>query len=367
MSAPTAPTELPLGQQAEADLAVSVLDVGHGNSAVVRDGSTCAVIDTAPGDIVQRELDRVGCEHIEHLIISHSDQDHAGGGPQILLDPARTVGTAWFNPDAKKNSRIWERLIRAVHTRYRHGGFGGHQMLHTETPQTLYCGRARLEICHPSFLMAGTGPTETSPIFGNLNTNTICIVVRVHLLEEPAVLLAADIDAVALKHIQENGHQLSAPVLVFPHHGGLPGRADPQSFAKDLTELVAPRLVIFSIRGGLRPANPNREIMAGVRLAAPDAHIACTQLSVHCHDEKQLVTDRHLTVLPAAGRKSGRSCAGSLTVTHAEAGLRFDPPLETHRSFVDGGTVANPLCRLPIPGPRKAPSNARRGDVADET
>ncbi|MEU3665169.1 ComEC/Rec2 family competence protein [Streptomyces virginiae] len=358
-------TELPLSRQPEADLAVTVLDVGHGNSAVVRDGSTCAVIDAAPGDIVQRELDRVGCKHIEHLIISHSDQDHAGGGPQILLDPLRTVGTAWFNTDAMKNTRIWERLIRAVHTRYRSGGFGGHQMLHTETSQTLHCGRARLEVCHPSFLMAATGPTETSPTFGKLATNTVSIVVRVHLEEEPAVLFAADMDAVALQHIQENGHQLSAPVLVFPHHGGLPGNADPQSFAKELTELVAPRLVIFSIRGGLRPANPNREIMEGVRLAAPDAHIACTQLSVHCHEESQLVTDRHLAVLPAAGRKSGRSCAGSVTVARVEAGLRFDPPLETHRSFVDGGSVTSPLCRLPIPGPRKASNSVGREKATD--
>ncbi|GAA5000356.1 ComEC/Rec2 family competence protein [Streptomyces hyderabadensis] len=367
MTDPMTPAEPPLGQQLEADLAVTVLDVGHGNSAVVRDGSTCAVIDAAPGDIVQRELDRVRCNHIEHLIISHSDKDHAGGGPQILLDPLRTVGIAWFNPDAKKNSQIWERLIRAVYTRYRRGGFGGHQMLHTETPQTLYCGRARLEVCHPSFLMAGTGPTEASPAFGKLDTNTVSIVVRVHLDEEPAVLLAADMDAVALKHIQQNGQQLSAPVLVFPHHGGLPGKADPRSFAKELTELVTPRLVIFSIRGGLRPANPHQEIMAGVRLAAPDAHIACTQLSVHCHEEKQLVSDRHLAVLPAAGRKSGRSCAGSVTVTRVETGLRFDPPLEAHRSFVDGGAVANPLCRLPVPGPRKAPDTVRQKEVPDRT
>ncbi|MFE9331059.1 ComEC/Rec2 family competence protein [Streptomyces sp. NPDC006925] len=366
MTDPTAPPDLPPSQSSESELAVSVLDVGHGNSAVVRDGTTCAVIDAAPGGIVQRELDRVGCEHIEHLVISHSDQDHAGGGPQILLDPLRTVGTAWFNPDAKKDSRIWARLLRAVFTRYRRGGFGGHQMLHTETSQTLYCGRARLEVCHPSFLMAGTGPTETSPDFGKLDTNTVSIVVRVHLDEKPAVLLAADMDAVALKHIQQNSHQLSAPVLVFPHHGGLPGKAEPRAFAEELTKLVVPQLVIFSIRGGLRPANPHQEIMAGVRSAAPDAHIACTQLSVHCHEDKRLVTDRHLAVLPAAGRKSGRSCAGSVKVTRVQSGLRFDPPLETHLSFVNGGTVANPQCRLPIPPPRKTPEKIDLEEATDE-
>lgn len=344
------PARLP--ESPSPDLSATILDVGHGNSAVVRDGDLSAVIDAAPGDIVLRELERIKAKRIEHLVISHSDQDHAGGGPRVLLDDARTIGIVWFNADAMKNTKIWRRLLMAVQTRVRRGGCDGHQMLHTEIPQTLRCGRARLEVCHPSILMAGTGPTADSEEFGKLDTNTLSIVIRVHLDEKAAVLLAADMDAKALAHIQDNGRDLRAPVLVFPHHGGLPGSGDPESFARTLTELVAPQLVIFSIRSGLRPANPHRGIVTGVRRGAPNAHIACTQLSVHCHDRDQLVSEGHLAVSPADGRKSGRACAGSIVIASTPQGLVIDPSVVKHRAFVDVG-VSTPLCRAILPLQRR--------------
>lgn len=342
-------------------LDVTVLDVGHGNSAVVRDGGRCAVIDAAPGDMVLAELERIKCTHIEHLVISHSDKDHAGGGPKLLLDDARTVGTVWFNTDSEKQSKIWHRLLRAVHTRMRRGGLGGHQMIHTETGQTLRCGRAMLEIHHPSILMAGTGPTGRLSEFGTLETNTLSVVVRVHLAGKAAVLLAADIDGVALQHIRENRHHLAAPVLVFPHHGGLPGGAAPQEFARTLTEMVQPEIVIFSIRSGQRPTNPNPSIMSGVREGAPRAHIACTQLSVHCHRQDSPVPNEHLGLRAASGRKSGRCCAGTITITHTPSGLVYDPPIEGHSRFV-ASFVDTPLCRAEATVP--AARAASEGPVA---
>ncbi|MFI1973654.1 ComEC/Rec2 family competence protein [Streptomyces wedmorensis] len=342
---------------AEGPLGVSILDVGHGNSAVVHDGRLCAVVDAAPGNTVLSELERLNCERIEHLIISHSDKDHAGGGPTLLLDDSRTIGTVWFNPDSVKQTEIWPRLLRAVHTRVRRGGLDGHQMIHTETGQVLKCGKARLEIHHPSILTSGIGPGGTTLEGDRLDANSLSVVVRVHLAEQPAVLLAADIDGAALRRIQEDGHDLAAPVLVFPHHGGLPGKSAPQAFAQELTELVGPELVVFSIRGGQRPSNPNPAIMSGVREGAPDAHIACTQLSVHCHASDALVPEHHLALRPASGRKSGRCCAGTITVAHTPDGLVFDPPLANHRGFV-ASFVTQPLCRSSstVPGPRQATS-----------
>lgn len=339
----------------DGSLGVSILDVGHGNSAVVHDGRQCAVVDAAPGNTVLAELERLACERIEHLVISHSDKDHAGGGPTLLLDDARTIGTVWFNPDSAKQTEIWPRLLRAVHTRKRRGGLDGHQMIHTETGQVLRCGQARLEIHHPSILLSGIGPGGLTEDGNRLDANSLSVVVRVHLADHPAVLLAADIDAAALRRIQQDGHKLTASVLVFPHHGGLPGSADPRVFARDLTELVEPDLVVFSIRGGQRPSNPNPAVMSGVREGAPEAHIACTQLSVHCHERDVLVPAHHLALLPAAGRKSGRCCAGTITVTHTPAGLVYDPPLANHLGFVTS-FVSQPLCRanVPVPSPRSA-------------
>lgn len=326
-------------------LGITILDVGHGNSAVIRDGKKCAVIDAAPGNVVPDELDRVECEHIEHLIISHSDRDHSGGGPGLILDDARTVGTVWFNPDGLKQTDIWERLLRAVYTRQRRGGLDSHQMIHTETGQTIRCGRARLEVRHPSILMAGSGPTTHTSAFGRLETNTLSVVIRVHLSDQPVALLAADMDGKALEHIQENGHELAAPVLVFPHHGGLPGNADPQEFASTLAALVKPELVIFSIKSVQRPANPNPRILSGVKAAVPGAHIACTQLSVHCHEQDTPAPSLHLAPRPAAGRKDGRCCAGTITITKTSNGLVYEPRLADHKSFVSS-FVNTPLCGI---------------------
>ncbi|WP_449060837.1 ComEC/Rec2 family competence protein [Planomonospora algeriensis] len=263
----TTPAITPNVTQSTSDdpLEITILDVGHGNSALVRDGKQCAVIDAEPGTMVIDELESIKCDHIEHLIFSHSDKDHAGGGPTLLLDPARTIGTVWFNVDSEKETKVWERLLYAVWTRQRKGGLGGHQLIHTEIDRTLTCGRARLEICHPSILMAGTGPKRTSS-FGRLSTNTVSVVIRVHLDKRPAALLAADMDRIALDHIRDNEWDLKAPVLVFPHHGGRPGRDDPLDFARLITRLVSPDLVIFSIKNAKRPANPHPQIVqAGPR------------------------------------------------------------------------------------------------------
>jgi len=335
-------------------LDITVLDVGHGNSALVRDGSKCAIIDAAPGPMVPDELDRSKCDHIEHLVISHSDRDHAGGGVRLLLDNARTVGTVWFNPDGQKRTDIWQRLLYAVQTRYRRGGLNGHQMIHTETGQAIRCGRAHLEVRHPSILMTGTGPTSHSAGFGRLDTNTLSVVIRVHLADTPVALLAADMDKTALEHIQDNKHDLTAPVLVFPHHGGLPGNADPYEFAHTLATLVQPELVIFSINSGQKPANPDPRIISGVRQAAPNAHIACTQLSIHCHNKGSSAPSEHLGPRPAAGRKTGRCCAGTISITRTADGLLYEPPIAGHKSFVTT-FVNTPLCqpktKLPTPRP----------------
>ncbi len=324
-------------------LDVTILDVGHGNSALVRDGDICAVIDAAPGSTVLDELEAIGCQHIEHLVISHSDKDHAGGGATLLLDDSRTIGTVWFNADGEKQSEIWQRLLRAVHTRYRRGGLAGQQSIHIESGQVLRCGRARLEVSHPSILMAGTGPTGRTSPYGKLTTNAVSVVIRVHLAEQPAVLLGADMDATSLQSIQELGSELRAPVLVFPHHGGLPGKSDPREFARTLSRLVEPDLVVFSIKSGLRPSNPDPRIVAGVREGAPDAHIACTQLSIHCHASDTPLPHNHLASRAAAGRRIGRCCAGTITVAYTADGLAYDPPLESHRKFVSA-FVGTPLC-----------------------
>lgn len=334
-------------------LGMTILDVGHGNSAVVHDGPLCAVIDAAPTNTLQAELERRKITKIVHLVLSHSDKDHAGGSPTLLLDDAYTVGTVWFNPDWSKGTAIWERVLRAVHLRQRNGGLDRHQMITTESGEVLRCGRARLEVVHPNLMMVGGGSGIRPDDHGPLDSNSMSVVIRIHLDEQPVALLAADVDAAGLAHIVDSGRELTAPVLVFPHHGGLPGNnRKTEEFANSLTQLVAPELVVFSIGSVLHPRNPNQEILAGVRSAAPGAHIACTQLSVQCHDKDLRVSDHHLAPRPASGRERGRCCAGTISVTADSGQLLFDPPLQNHRDFVLA-SVGSPLCHAVLPLPQQ--------------
>ncbi|GAA4945552.1 hypothetical protein GCM10023205_01510 [Yinghuangia aomiensis] len=341
-------TTSPSGARVPLDgLGVRLLDVGHGNSAVVWDGTVCSVVDVAPGDLVNEELRRLGCTRIEHLVISHSDKDHAGGAARLLLDDARTIGTIWYTADGHKRSETWQRMLRAVEFRLRTGGLDDQQNIHSGMKRRLHNGRAWLECVHPDVVMAGTGPTGRHPTAGTLTANTVSVVVKVHLDDVPAALLTADIDAIALAELERRDADLTAPVLVFPHHGGRPGRANPGEFAYRMTQLVAPKLIVFSIQGGGRASNPHPDVVAAVRRAAPDAHIACTQVSRHCHTRLEPLPAGHLSIGPAAGRERGRCCAGSLAITSGADGLVIDPPLPAHASFVDQH-VAAPLCRPAI-------------------
>ncbi|MFD6249154.1 hypothetical protein ACFWGG_28920, partial [Streptomyces roseolus] len=89
--------------------------------------------------------------------------------------------------------------------------------------------------------------------------------------------------------------------------------------------------------------------------AAPDAHIACTQLSAHCHEAgSPPPSEGHLSKAMARGRSASRCCAGSIVITRTENGFEYAPPLSRHGDFVlalvpGTGTGTLPLCRAGAP------------------
>ncbi|MGW0757229.1 ComEC/Rec2 family competence protein [Streptomyces sp. NPDC002814] len=339
-------------------LEVVVLDVGHGNCAVVRDDDHCVVIDAPPGTTLFDELERCGITSIDHLVLSHSDLDHMGSAVKLLWDTRFTIGTIWYNPDSTKQSRAWQNLARQAHLRYREGHLlNGQRNLNTaSTAELSFSNRVTIEVVHPDLEMATLGPSDTVTPLGKLTPNTLSAVLRISLEGEPAVLLPADIDALALRRMISLNENIAARVLVFPHHGGKAKTSDSRLFASSLCKAVQPDLVIFSMARGGRFSNPDPEMVSGVRSAAPNAHIACTQLSTHCHRETPLPgVQQHLNLHASAGSSAGSCCAGTVTVSHTPSGLQISPSLERHKQFID--LLERPICRasvieLPSPRPR---------------
>jgi beta-lactamase superfamily II metal-dependent hydrolase len=320
---------------------VILLDVGHGNCAIVRGGAATAVVDSPTGAMLLDTLRDLEIDTVETAIISHADKDHIAGILSLLTNDKIRVDRVYVNPDSQKNSRIWRDFRVAVAVAERKGTCTVVPSLSSTTPGQIEVGSARITVLCPSAALALTGVGGTTPGGQSVNANTLSGVLRIDAEDGAgSILLAADMDAVGLQEAIEAETSLEANILVFPHHGGLPGTADAEEFTDKLLQAVRPDTVVFS-NGRGRHDNPRLEIVNVVRDRG--CTIACTQLSERCQSQPVDAQD-YLEPLRASGRKMGLSCAGSMTFELQPEGHRPAEFAARHQLFISE-RVASPMCR----------------------
>ena len=101
---------------------LAVLDVGHGNSAVLVDRGGTVVFDAGPGSALLEFLVRAGINHVKALFLSHADRDHVAGLVAVLGAGTVRVDAVRVNSDAEKGSAIWDDLLFALEDARRRGG-----------------------------------------------------------------------------------------------------------------------------------------------------------------------------------------------------------------------------------------------------
>ncbi|QIK66835.1 MBL fold metallo-hydrolase [Nocardioides sp. HDW12B] len=332
--------------RAEDGMELIILDVGHGNTALIRSTSTI-VVDAAPRRTLLDELEREPVARIDHLLLSHSDNDHIGGAVAALSHAEFRVRNLWLNPDGEKDSDVWGDLIAFASALRKAGELRVVLSLNVGTSPIVRDDDLTVEVLHPSIELAARGPVRPAKA-GSLavSSNGASAVVKVSSAGRAIALLPGDANESALRSMLESEHDLKAAVLVFPHHGGRCD-GDEYRFAKLLTEVVRPDLVVFSLsRSGLR--NPLPEIVRGVREGAPDARIACTQLSSRCRPDDEYLNEAarhasHLSEHPAAGRQRSACCAGTVRVKVSGGNVDFSPSVAAHRAYIELA-AATPLC-----------------------
>jgi beta-lactamase superfamily II metal-dependent hydrolase len=325
-------------------LRVIILDVGHGNCAIAQDGEEVAIIDAPKTSVLPLCLEQQANPMVRHLILSHADEDHIGGALALLAHEDISVGELWINPNSQQYSKAFYDLLTTARDRFNTSELLVSTGLNVGAGDRLSFGRIKIEVLHPDILYAGIGQTGPGHPRARITSNGMSSVLKVSLADRPAVLLPGDMDAAAFGTVAASGLDLTAPVLVFPHHGGSAGRQNDQEFSASICEAVRPELIVFSI-GRRRYANPTPEVMAGIRTAAPEAHVACTQLSKHCSkvDLDPKLFDHVLADVPAAGAPSGLSCAGSVVIEPTVDGVSYRPLRATHLRFIQEH-VSTPLC-----------------------
>lgn len=318
---------------------LAVLDVGHGNSAVLFSGDDVAVFDTGTGSGLLEFLDQQGVTHVKTVFLSHADQDHVGGLVGLLAAETVTVERVVLNTDSSKESATWDDLLYELDARRR----AGETVLATSITagDSESFGAVTATTAAPSPYLAARGPGSRDRSGRRITSNSISAVIRLATAAGPIALLTGDLDLVGLEDLERAEDDVTAPILVFPHHGGGTRSADVPGYVTRLVERVQPRVVVFSI-GRRREGTPDPEIVRHLRQVAPEARIMCTQLSRFCAKSIPTFTATHLSPTFALGRSDRVCCGGTILVSLRDAN-EITPESDGHVAFIREA-AESPLC-----------------------
>lgn len=226
----------------DAGLAVTYLDVGQGDSAVIEASGKTIVIDTGrTGREVKSHIRYLGKRSIDALIITHSDSDHCGG--TSLLAESNMVREIWDN-----GLLTYPEGLSAISKR------------HFERGDVITWDRFALNILHPYkgfYTFSDSYPSEE-----NNNSLTARVTGK-----WSSFLFTADAAEEAEEDMLHLGRLLKSDVFKIPHHGSR------TSTTEGFLASVSPDIAVISV-GRQNPfGHPHHEILErlqGIRVYRTD-------------------------------------------------------------------------------------------------
>ncbi len=319
---------------------ISILDVGHGNSAVIRFQEQVVVIDAGPkSHVLLNFLEKNSIEHVDHVLISHADQDHIAGTMALLNN--FSIGQVYLNSDAQKKSAIWQDLIIILEEKDRLEDIDLSPSLY-EKANFIVEGELVIDVLAPSKHLVLAGVGGINRLGNKIKHNSISSVIKISINNNPMILFMGDLDVVGLEELKHHNIDLAADILVYPHHGGLPESGDPAVFVSEICDLVAFKEVIFS-NGRGRYDNPRVEVIENVSNKISNVYIACTQISRNCSDDLPSELPIHIENEYSAGAELKKCCAGTINIDLDSGCISKDKVL-SHSDFINDH-ISTPLCR----------------------
>ncbi len=316
-----------------------ILDVGHGSSTVIEGTNGVSIVDGGQGETLPAFLISQGIRQIDTIIVTHADADHIGGLSLLLSNDSFQVRRVFVNPDIRK-TKLWDDFVSVLISASQQGTELNLELTNKNPGQLSFDG-LQVEVLAPSQALAIRTSEGRAPSGRRLTANAMSAVVRVWADDRPRLVIAGDIDRTGLGSLLENGSDITADVLVFPHHGGLPGRSSPDDFVASLVGAVSAQLVVFSTGRG-RYGTPRPEVVSAVLGSARCTHIACTQLSEHCAAELPN-SAQHLHSIFSRGAATAACCAGTIELS-LEPDKSYTPSRGAHLEFIRQN-APTALCR----------------------
>jgi competence protein ComEC len=325
---------------------LAILDVGHGNAAVLKDDAGVAVFDTGLGTSLIEFLKERKISKLDLVLISHADQDHISGLVHLLASKEFSIGKVRLNTDSAKASGLWDELVYELESQDAKGLLNWEVSLTANSGENLSQGSISIEVLAPGKALAAKGPGAKTTEGHKITTNSVSCVVRLSMDGKPFAVLPGDIDTVALddlvRRMNNEKFEVTAPLLVFPHHGGLCGNTPLAQFASQVCDVFKPNTVLFSIGRG-QHGTPRPEVVKAVKEQVANVRIACTQLSEHCCSALPKDEPTHLLPLFAYGRSENACCAGTMMIT-LDGPPSVLPATDGHHAYIEK-SATTALCR----------------------
>ena len=215
---------------------VTVFDVGQGQSILIQYSGRHYLVDCGgdsdriAADTVSQHLLSQGVTHLDGVIVTHYDRDHAGGLPNLLT----SISTeCLYLPDVEDESGTREILVKC-----------GSKIKWISKVERERIGNLKIAMI--------PGKHETSD-----NERSMCILFQI---EDYDILITGDRSSVGEKALLKAVDLPKVDVLVAGHHGS--GTAT----SLELLESVQPDVAVISVSSGNYYGHPSDELLYRLRL-----------------------------------------------------------------------------------------------------